>query len=113
MITDNLRERYNLPQKLSLPTFFLDCRYDEEDEEETTAFNVSFANILISAMMKDPYNPQGAIAVKPLNAKLEEEKKRLEEEKVSLEKKAKIRELNVRNQTLMSLVERLECNLLE
>jgi hypothetical protein len=81
MITDNLRELYNLHQKLSLPTYFLDCHYDEEDNEETTAFNLSFENILCSAKMKVPYNPQGATAAKPLNAKLEEEKKQFEEER--------------------------------
>ena len=31
MISDNLRKRYSLSEKLALPTFFLDCKHDEED----------------------------------------------------------------------------------
>jgi hypothetical protein len=39
--------------------------------------------------LKKPYNPQGATAARPLNVKLEEEKKVLEEEMVFLQKLAK------------------------
>jgi hypothetical protein len=48
-----------------LPAFFLDCKYDEKDEEEKTAFALSFENILISARLKKPYNPQDAVAARP------------------------------------------------
>ena len=80
-----MRKRYNLNQEFALPAFFLDCKYDEEDEEETAAFRASFENILISAKIKAPYNPQKATAAMPINVRLEEEKKILEEEKVSAE----------------------------
>ena len=72
MISENLRERYNIDKMLSMPAFFLDCSYDKTDDEETKAFNSAFENILTSAKMKDPYNPQGATAAKPLYAKLED-----------------------------------------
>ena len=75
MISDNLRKRYNLIEELALPTFFLDCHYDENDEEEKKAFNAAFTNTLVTATLKNPYNPQAAFAARPLNAKLEEEKK--------------------------------------
>lgn len=88
MISDNLRERYNLDKNLSLPTFFLDCKYDEEDEEEKTAFTASFENILISAKMKEPYYLQGATAVPLLIAKLEWENRQLKEEKEYLNQRA-------------------------
>jgi hypothetical protein len=58
-----------------LPTFFLDCHYDDEDEEEKNAFDASFMNTLITATLKPPYNPQGATAATPKNVKLEEENK--------------------------------------
>jgi hypothetical protein len=60
-----------LNQKVALPTFFIDCHYDEDDEEEKNAFSAAFANALISARMKQPYNPQGATAAKPKNVELE------------------------------------------
>jgi hypothetical protein len=88
-IKDNLRQRYHLNQEFALPAFFLDCKYDEDDEEESAAFKASFENILISAKIKTPYNPQSAIAAKPIHVKLEEEKKSLEQGKVSAEKKAR------------------------
>ena len=84
-----MRQRYHLNQEFALPAFFLDCRYDEDDEEEKAAFRASFENILISAKIKTPYNPQNAIAAKPINVRLEEEKKHLEEEKVSAENRAR------------------------
>lgn len=68
-----------------MPAFFLDCKYDETDDEEKAAFGASFENILVSAKIKTPYNPQNATAAKPMNVQLEEEKNILEEEKVSLE----------------------------
>ena len=86
MISDNLRERYLLSQHFALPTFFLDCKYDEFDEEEKIAFTCSFENTLASARIKKPYNPQDAIAARPQNVKLEEEKKQLEEEKFFLQR---------------------------
>ena len=58
-----------------MPTFFLDCKYDEEDEEEKIAFEASLKNILISAKLKKPYDPKFSIAAKPQNVKLEEENK--------------------------------------
>jgi hypothetical protein len=79
-----------------LPTFFLDCKYDKNDKEETDAFIASFKNTLITATVKKPYYPQGATAARPLNIKLEEEKKELEEKKVSLEKLAKENEEKAR-----------------
>jgi hypothetical protein len=69
MISDSFRERYNIPQMLALPIFFLDCKFDEQDEEEKRAFNASFENILISARIKMPYNPQGATASPAFRAK--------------------------------------------
>ena len=89
MISDNLRERYNISQELALPVFFLDCQYDESSNEEKAAFDASFMNILLSAKRKEPYNPQVSIAAWPLIVKLEHEKKELEEAKVSLEQMAK------------------------
>ena len=84
-----MRQRYHLNQEFALPAFFLDCRYDEEDDEESAAFKASFENILISAKIKAPYNPQSATAAMPINVRLEEEKKQLEEEKVSAENRAR------------------------
>jgi hypothetical protein len=83
MISANLRERYNLDEKFALPTFFLDCHYEEEVKEEKDAFDSAFTNILLSATAKLPYDPSGATAAAPKNVKLEEENKRLEDEKES------------------------------
>ena len=93
MISDNLRQRYNLSQEFALPAFFLDCKYRERDDEEKAAFRASFENILISAKIKTPYNPQSATAAMPVNVRLEEEKKNLEEEKISAENRARENEL--------------------
>ena len=101
MISDNLRMRYNLPKDLALPSFFLDCKYDEDDDEEKNAFKASFMNILISAKRKEPYNPKGKTAAMPLQVKLEEEKKEFEEKRVSLEKLAKENEEKARNEALL------------
>jgi hypothetical protein len=79
-----------------LPTFFLDCHYDEKDQEEKTAFSVSFENTLISARMKQPYNPQAATAARPQIVKLEEEKKQIEEEKASFAKLARDNEVKAK-----------------
>ena len=84
-----MRERYQLKQEFALPAFFLDCKYDEDDAEETAAFRASFENILISAKIKTPYNPQNATAAKPINVRLEEENKQLEEEKICADNRAR------------------------
>ena len=73
----------------ALPTYFLDCKYDKEDDEETNAFKSSLENVLISAKGKTPYDPEKATVARPLNVKLEDEKKELEEKKVQAEKQAK------------------------
>jgi hypothetical protein len=49
MISDNLRKRYKLAEELVFPTFFIDCHYDENDEEEKTAFTTALEDTLISA----------------------------------------------------------------
>ena len=98
MISENLRERYNIPQKQALPIFFLDCHYDEDNDDEKTAFAAAFTNTIISAKQNEPYNAQGATAAKPKNVKLEQEKKALEEEKVSLVKVAKDSELKAKKE---------------
>ena len=103
-----MRDRYVLGPEITLPTFFLDCHYDEDDEEEKTAYDASFENILSSAKMNEGYNAQRANAAKPLHAKLEEEKKVLEEEKESLLKKAKDSEAKARNEAHRRELERLE-----
>ena len=59
----------------SLPAFFLDCKYDEENKEEEDAFHASLENMLISAKLKTPYNPKDSTAALPMNVRLEEEKK--------------------------------------
>jgi hypothetical protein len=101
MISDNLRERYLLSQHFALPTFFLDCKYDEFDEEEKIAFTCSFENTLASARIKKPYNPQDAIAARPQNVKLEEEKKQLEEEKIFLAKIARENEEKAKKEAIL------------
>jgi hypothetical protein len=73
---------------LSLPVYIIDCEYDEEEDDEKTAFTAAFENTLSSAKLKKPYNPQGATAATPINVKLEEEKKFLEKEKEAFAKKA-------------------------
>ena len=65
-----------------MPAYFLDCKYDEEDDEEKNAFKSSLELVLISAKGKTAYDPQKATVARPLNVKLEEEKKELEEKKV-------------------------------
>ena len=66
-----MRELYNIHQELALPTFILDCEYDEDNDEEKAAFRTAFENILVSARLKKPYNLQGATAVSLLIAKHE------------------------------------------
>ena len=101
MISDNLRKRYNLAEELTFPTFFIDCHYDDNDEEESTAFTSALDDCLIAAKMKQPYNPQVAIAARPQNVKLEQEKKQLEEEKVSLMKMARDNEEKAKNEAYL------------
>jgi hypothetical protein len=96
-----------------LPTFFLDCHYAEKDQEEKTAFSVSFENTLISARMKQPYNPKDATAARPQNVKLEDEKKQLEEEKVSLSKIARDNEQKAKEEKKKREDERIQSNLRE
>jgi hypothetical protein len=71
MISDQLREHYNIPQMLALPTFILDCEYDEDNDEEKAAFRAAFENILVLARLKQPYYLQGATAVSLIIANYE------------------------------------------
>lgn len=83
-----MRERYLLKQGFSLPAFFLDCKYDEDNKEEEAAFNASLENMLISAKLKTPYNPKDATAALPMNVRLAEEKKILAKKATENEERA-------------------------
>jgi hypothetical protein len=91
MIFDYLRERYNLVEDFSLPSFFIDCKFDNKNKEEKTAFNVSFDNTLISARLKWPYYLQCVTAVTPFDDKMKrfeelDERIKLQQEKRDIQR---------------------------